>query len=971
ALLEHEQQNRVLFENAPIGIGVIDETGRIVAFNDAILQPGGYSREDIEEIQYVEKLYASPEDRTRILKMQSEGKPVSKERVRYKRKDGSLYDALLTLATIQYRGQQATQALVEDITERVRMEQSLAEEQSRFRVLIENSIDGTALYSREANILYQSPAVTRILGYEPDEVMQHNVAEYVHPEDAARLGRAYDEILQFPSHVVRSEVRIRHKDGSYRWLEAIMTNRLEQQGIQALVTNYRDVTERKAMDQELRDSEEQYRLLVEHSPYAIVVHSAGRIVYVNQAAVRLVGASSAAQLIGTAAVDYVHPDSRAEVQQRLSDVDNGVTVPPMEEKFIRRDGTPVLVEVTAYPFTYQNRSAQQIAIRDLTAQKLAEEAVRSSEERLRGIVEHTQNIYYSHTPDYLMTYVSAQLKVILGYLPEEVRGTWKDLLTDHPMNRRGIELTQRAIDTGIEQEPYLLELKAKDGHDVWVEVRESPVVRDGKTVSIVGALTDITDRKRTDEDLQQRLAELTVLHAVALAASQSYTEYEVIKRTTEIVSRMLYPDNCGVLLLNDDGTALRPDPSYWGASSAASRDEMPLSVGLTGQVASTGQLVRVADVRDNPAYVEAAPGIQSELSVPIRVNEKIIGVFNAESRKSGAFDEEDERLLLTIAGMLGNTIERLRLLATEQKQRMEAENLREATAALTTTVELDRLFEIILEALSRLVPYRSASIELVQDSLPQVVAARGLPADQVSIGRASFANPGQWEHGSRDPIIIPDIRNEKRFEMPPGTEYIRSWLAVPMISQEKLIGNLNLHSDVVGCYTANQAALAQTFANQAAIAIENSLGFQEERRRTRIIQALADIANEFAGTQELEHALDKVSHRTYELLNASHVAIYLVQNDNSTVRVVSAAGSYTEQLLSHSFRVGDGITGNIIACGASEIVNDTRHDPRRISVPGTPEEDGEIETMMSSALILRGKPVGAINAWRLRADGLF
>ncbi|HEX8990933.1 MAG TPA: PAS domain S-box protein [Anaerolineales bacterium] len=971
SLLEHEQQNRVLFENAPIGIGVIDAAGRIVAFNDAILQPGGYTREDIEELQYVEKLYADPAERSRILQMQQEGKPVNKEPVRFKRKDGSQYDALLTLSSIQYGGENATQALVEDITARVQMEQSLAEEQARFRILIENSIDGTALYSGDANILYQSPAVTRILGYEPDEIYGHNVAEYVHPEDAPRLGRAYEEILQFPSHVVRSEVRIRHKDGSYRWVEAIMTNRLEQPGIHALVTNYRDVTERKAIDQELRDSEEQYRLLVEHSPYAIVVHSEGRVVYVNPSAVRLIGASDRAQLIGTAAIDFVHPDFREVVHKRVGDLMNGIPVPPLEEEFIRRDGTPVLVEVTAYPFTYQSRPAIQLAIRDLTEQKLAEEALRSNEERLRGIVEHTQNIYYSHTPDGAMTYVSAQLTSLLGYLPQEVRGTWEDLITDHPINRRGIELTQRAIDTGTAQDPHVLELKAKDGTHVWVEVRESPVVRDGKTVSIVGALTDITDRKRTDEDLQQRLAELTVLHAIATAASQGYTEHEVIKRTTQIVSGTLYPENCGVLLLNEAGTALRADPSYWGPSSSTRNDELPLSEGLAGQVATTGQPVRVADVRDIPAYVEVMPGILSELCVPIRVNEKIIGVFNAESRNAGAFDEEDERLLTTIAGTLGNAIERLRLLASEQKQRMEAENLREATAALTTTVELDQLFEIILEALVKLVPYRSASIELIQDSRAQVVAGRGLPEDHVYIGRTWFANPSQWGDGFRDPIIVPDVRKDPRFEILPGTEYIRGWMGVPMISQDRLIGNLNLDSDVEGSYTESHAALVQIFANQAAIAIENSRGFQEERRRTQIIQALADIANEFAGTQELEHALDKVSQRTRQLLKASHVAIYLVQNDNRTVRVVSASGSYSQQLLSHSFRMGEGITGNLISSGTSEIVNDTRHDPRRISVPGTPEQDGEIETMMSSALILRGKPVGAINAWRLRSDGLF
>ena len=383
--------------------------------------------------------------------------------VQFKRKDGSLYDALLTLTAVQYGGRLATQALVEDITERMRIERSLAEEQTRFQVLIENSMDGTALYSREANILYQSPAVTRILGYEPEEIYGTNVASYIHPDDVERLGRAYDEILGFPSHVVTTEVRIRHKDGSYRWLEVILSNRLEEPAIHALVGNYRDVTERKRMDAELRASEEQYRLLVEHSPYAIAVHFEGKIVYVNEAAVRLMGASSAGQLIGSAILDFAHPESRAMVGKRLKDLQNGLSVPPMEHKFIRCDGSTILVEVIAYPFSYQDRPAVQVVLRDLTAQKRAEEALRANEERLRGIVDHTQNIYYSHTPDREMTYVSAQVTNILGYHPSDLRGAWQQIVTDHPINRRGVELTQKAIETGLAQEPYVLELKAKDG----------------------------------------------------------------------------------------------------------------------------------------------------------------------------------------------------------------------------------------------------------------------------------------------------------------------------------------------------------------------------------------------------------------------------------------------------------------------------------------------------------------------------
>ncbi len=202
-------------------------------------------------------------------------------------------------------------------------------------------------------------------------------------------------------------------------------------------------------------------------------------------------------------------------------------------------------------------------------------------------------------------------------------------------------------------------------------------------------------------------------------------------------------------------------------------------------------------------------------------------------------------------------------------------------------------------------------------------------------------------------------------------QHIHSWLGVPLMVRDDILGMLAIDHSKPDFYTPDQVRLVEIFANQAAIAIANVRTFQEERRRTQIIEALADIANEFATSQELGHLLNTVSQRSLELLKASHVAIYLVQPDNKTVQVVSARGTYSRELISHTIRVGEGITGNIIAAGKAEIINDTRGDPRTITVPGTPVEDGIVETMMSSPLILRGQSIGAINAWRLRSEGFF
>ncbi len=134
---------------------------------------------------------------------------------------------------------------------------------------------------------------------------------------------------------------------------------------------------------------------------------------------------------------------------------------------------------------------------------VSKERLQESEQRLRAIVEHSTNLFYSHTPDHVLTYISPRAREYLDCEPEEALIRWTEFITDHPTNRRGFEHTQRAIDTGERQPPFELELRGKRGRHIWVEVNESPVAQRGETVAVVGALIDITERKHAEEALRE------------------------------------------------------------------------------------------------------------------------------------------------------------------------------------------------------------------------------------------------------------------------------------------------------------------------------------------------------------------------------------------------------------------------------------------------------------------------------------
>lgn len=119
------------------------------------------------------------------------------------------------------------------------------------------------------------------------------------------------------------------------------------------------------------------------------------------------------------------------------------------------------------------------------------------------IIENSTNVFYTHTTENLILYMSPQVENLLGYTPAEVKIKWTEFLTDNPVNKTGIESTRLAIETGEQQPPYELELERKDGEKIWVEVRESPLMENDKVVSITGTLTDITERKQAREELKK------------------------------------------------------------------------------------------------------------------------------------------------------------------------------------------------------------------------------------------------------------------------------------------------------------------------------------------------------------------------------------------------------------------------------------------------------------------------------------
>jgi diguanylate cyclase (GGDEF)-like protein len=170
------------------------------------------------------------------------------------------------------------------------------------------------------------------------------------------------------------------------------------------------------------------------------------------------------------------------------------------------------------------------------------------------------------------------------------------------------------------------------------------------------------------EEAQRRIEQLTVLHEVATVATQVSTIDQLIECTTTIIGENLFPDNFGVLLLNQQEGILQLHPSY---QFRFDRDLPPLYIpvgqGVTGQVAQTGHPIRLGSIKSIQNYVDLDQQTASELCVPIKFKNRVLGVINAESTRTEAFSLDDEFLLGTLAGQLATATEQLRAAAAEHR----------------------------------------------------------------------------------------------------------------------------------------------------------------------------------------------------------------------------------------------------------------------------------------------------------------
>ncbi len=442
---------------------------------------------------------------------------------------------------------------------------------------------------------------------------------------------------------------------------------------------------------------------------------------------------------------------------------------------------------------------------------------------------------------------------LFGYSPQEAIGRLiDDLVLDEDLRGEGRRVTHEALER--DRADRITQRVRKDGETVDVQMMLVPLRVDGEHVGFYAIYHDITELQRSREHAETLLAVTQVL-------GKTLSLEDTFEAILDELHQVVPYDSCSIQVIQGDRLTI---------VSARGLDDLGGMIGvgfdLDDETNPGIQVLRskrrqvFADVSHHPHFASEEHGggrIRGWVCVPMIVGDRVIGVISIDNFEADFYDDALANLATAFAAQAAMAIENARLLETERAARQQAETLRAAAESLGSMLGISEVFDLILSELGKVVPNRSASIQQLDGDEFEILAAQGFP-DIEELLRHRYACRGPddpaWGLVQRHETIIVSNPAERypQFEDVHGEGSIKTWMAVPLLIGDRLIGMLTLDSFEPDFYTAEHARTAKAFGAFAATAIDKARYVTELQRAREEAEAATQAKSAFLATMSHE-----------------------------------------------------------------------------------------------------------------------
>ena len=390
-----------------------------------------------------------------------------------------------------------------DITVRVEAGKLTAQREARWHSLVSRSADAAIIGDlRTTDITYVSPAITRLFGWQPAQLLGQPGLDLVHPDDHDLVATVIEALVADDNQHPTVEFRLKCADGSYRWVEQTISNLANVPGVEGLVGNIRDITDRREAEDALRRRNRMtIALAASASDMALVLDADGCLRYVNPSAAAAL-AWNEGETLDLMALHWVHVDDRAMVRSALTTVSEPGAMARRTYRLLGADGEWHWVDGTVTNcLDDPDIHGLIVNLREVTERVEAETALLSSESRYRLIAETAQEGIWVTDPDGRTSYANQKMAELLGRPLEDIYELGFGLADSS--NRSGLERhIQDRVTTGSGQ--YEITYTHPDGSPRIFCVSASPLTEHGVHLGSLAMVADVTDARKAEAELRYR-----------------------------------------------------------------------------------------------------------------------------------------------------------------------------------------------------------------------------------------------------------------------------------------------------------------------------------------------------------------------------------------------------------------------------------------------------------------------------------